>query len=157
MIFATVGTHNQPFERFLQALAALEDDVVVQYGPNERPAWAARAVRFMDFEAVMTAMREADAVVTHAGVGSILCARTLGHVPIVMPRLARLGEHVDDHQVQLCNALSKAGRVIVAWRSEDLPVAVAEARERATPEALHETPLHAAVRAALVPAPAGAR
>jgi UDP-N-acetylglucosamine transferase subunit ALG13 len=154
MIFATVGTHNQPFRRFLAALETLDDDVVVQYGANERPAWAAEAKPFMAFEEVTGAMRDADAVVTHAGVGSILCARTLGHVPIVMPRLARLGEHVDDHQVELCHALAQAGRVIVAWRAADLATAVAEARSRATPEALHETPLHAAVRAALVPAAA---
>ena len=149
MIFATVGTHHQPFARMLAALEPLGGEVVLQYGANERPAWAARAERYMGFEAVMDAMRTAEAVVTHAGVGSILCARSLGHVPVVVPRLHRLGEHVDDHQVELAPALGRAGRVIVAWRVADLVPAIEEARVRARPDELHETRLHAAVREAL--------
>ena len=43
MIFATVGTHAQPFTRFLSALASLEDDVIVQYGHNPPPEGVSEA------------------------------------------------------------------------------------------------------------------
>jgi UDP-N-acetylglucosamine transferase subunit ALG13 len=155
MIFATVGTHHQPFARFLAALRELDDEVIVQYGRNERPEWAARAEAFMPFKDILECMRTADAVVTHAGVGSILSASTLGQVPIVVPRLARLGEHVDDHQVELSRALGRGGRVVVVWEGDDLSAAIASVRSLASPERLRVTPLHAAVREALVTGSAG--
>jgi len=43
VIFATVGTHAQPFTRFLSALASLEDDVIVQYGHNPPPEGVSEA------------------------------------------------------------------------------------------------------------------
>jgi len=70
VIFATVGTHAQPFTRFLSALASLEDDVIVQYGHNPPPEGVSEAVAFMPFDVLNGHMREADVVVTHAGVGS---------------------------------------------------------------------------------------
>ena len=66
----------------------------------------------MPFDVLNAQMRDADVVVTHAGVGSVLCARQAGHVPVVVPRLHRLDEHVDDHQVELVAALGADGHVI---------------------------------------------
>jgi len=150
MIFVTVGTHQQPFERLIGALASLDcASLVVQYGYAEAPEGVAHATAFMTFPEMLRHFDEAEAVITHAGVGSILCATNAGHVPIVVPRLKRFGEHVDDHQVELAQALGRAGRVIVAWRAADLVPAIEEARRRARPDELHETRLHAAVREAL--------
>ena len=47
VIFATVGTHAQPFARFLDALSGLDDDVIVQYGHNAAPAGVKQAAAFM--------------------------------------------------------------------------------------------------------------
>jgi UDP-N-acetylglucosamine transferase subunit ALG13 len=54
-------------------------------------------------------MAEAAVVVCHGGPGTILGARHLGAVPIVVPRQHRLGEHVDDHQVAFARRLAAAG------------------------------------------------
>jgi UDP-N-acetylglucosamine transferase subunit ALG13 len=148
VIFATVGTHGQPFTRFLDALAGLDDDVVVQYGHNAPPAGVREAVAFMPFDELNARMREADVVVTHAGVGSVLCAREAGHVPVVVPRLHRFGEHVDDHQLELVAALGKDGHVIGVMDISELPAAVEKAGRRADTTRAPK-PLHAAVRAAL--------
>jgi UDP-N-acetylglucosamine transferase subunit ALG13 len=149
VIFATVGTHAQPFARFLQALADLDADVVVQYGHNEPPAGVREAVAFMPFDVLNAHMREADVVVTHAGVGSVLCARRAGHVPVVVPRLHRYDEHVDDHQLELVAALGAGGHVIPVTDMAELGAAVEQAGRRAdtTPA---PKPLHAAVRGALL-------
>jgi UDP-N-acetylglucosamine--N-acetylmuramyl-(pentapeptide) pyrophosphoryl-undecaprenol N-acetylglucosamine transferase len=149
VIFATVGTHGQPFSRFLDALASLDGDVVVQYGHNAAPAGVREAVAFMPFDELNGRMREADVVVTHAGVGSVLCAREAGHVPVVVPRLHRFGEHVDDHQLELVAALSKDGHVVPVMDISELPAAVQEAGRRADTTSAPK-PLHAAVRAALL-------
>jgi len=121
LIFVTVGTHHQPFMRMLDALAPIADrDLVVQYGPGSAPAGAARAEAFMPFEEMLACYREAEQVITHAGVGSILCAIREGHTPLVVPRRHELGEHVDDHQAELSRALEERGSVVVAWETERL-------------------------------------
>lgn len=149
MIFATVGTHAQPFTRFLSALASLEDDVIVQYGHNPPPEGVSEAVAFMPFDVLNGHMREADVVVTHAGVGSVLCARQAGHVPVVVPRLHRFDEHVDDHQLELVAALGANGHVIGVTDMADLAAAVEKAGRRADTTTAPK-PIHAAVRGALL-------
>lgn len=150
MIFVTVGTHQQPFERLIRALDALPgEQLVVQYGNAEPPASAARAVPFMSFPEMLEAFDAADVVVTHAGVGSILCATNAGHVPIVVPRLKKFGEHVDDHQVHLIRELERDGRVRVVWEMDQLVDVVASAPPRRAPVERRPGPLQASVRAAL--------
>lgn len=151
MIFATVGSTQIPFERFVEALEALPGDrLFVQHGPVPPPAGAARSVAFMQFPEVVESMRRADAVVCHAGAGSILCALRAGHVPVVVPRLKRFGETVDDHQVELAEVLAGEGRVV---RVDDLG-RLAEIVEAAPPRAPVERqegllPIQVAVREAL--------
>jgi UDP-N-acetylglucosamine transferase subunit ALG13 len=149
LIFATLGTHGHPFRRFLDALAELGDDVVVQYGHNPRPDWARRAEAFLPFDEVVALMEAADAVVTHAGVGSILSAHQAGHRPVVIPRLKRFSEHVDDHQAELARALEADGQVVVMWEPGSVLEAIAKAGERGSPRTLERTPLHDCLRDAL--------
>lgn len=55
------------------------------------------------------AMREADVVVAHAGVGAALAAFEVGKCPVLVPRRSSLGEHVDDHQSQIARQLAERG------------------------------------------------
>ena len=150
MILATVGTHGDAFPRFLELLTELDDDIVLQYGHNPRPEGFGDAVAFKSFDEMVTDMHAADAVVTHAGVGSILCARDAGHVPVIVPRLKRFGEHVDDHQAELARSLEEGGHVLVVWEDGGLREAVEQVRARRNGGyRLGERPLHSAVRRAL--------
>lgn len=151
MIFVTVGTHHEPFDRLLRALADLPaGELVVQHGTGAAPAGVARAVAFMPFDEMVECFRAADVVVTHAGVGSILCARREGHVPLVVPRRGDLGEHVDDHQLELTRALAEHGTVQPVMEVERLAAAVAEARPRGPARATAEPELARHVRGALL-------
>jgi UDP-N-acetylglucosamine transferase subunit ALG13 len=149
VIFVTVGTHHQPFERLLGALGGLDDELVVQHGPGQPPA-ASHAEPFMPFDQMLARFREADTVITHAGVGSIICARREGHVPLVVPRRHDLGEHVDDHQVELTRALAERGSVVAVWDVEKLAETVAAAPPRGAPSAAAEPTLCPSVRGALL-------
>jgi UDP-N-acetylglucosamine transferase subunit ALG13 len=149
VIFVTVGTHHQPFERLLGALDRLDDELVVQYGPGEPPA-AQHAEPFMPFDEMLKRFREADTVITHAGVGSIICASREGHVPLVVPRRHDLGEHVDDHQVELTHALAKRGSVIAVWDVDALAETVAAAPPRRPVSETVEPALCPSVRNALL-------
>ena len=150
MIFVTVGTHHQRFDRLLNALVDLDDDLVVQYGPGRPPSGVTHAEAFMTFDAVLEALREADVVITHAGVGSILCAIREGHVPLVVPRRRELGEHVDDHQVELARALDERGSVIAVWDVSKLAEAAAATPSRRDPSTSGEPALCPSVRNALL-------
>ncbi len=149
MIFATCGSSHLPFDRMMRALAVLpEDELHVQHGPAEPPtcAWA---TAYLPFAGVVEQIERADVVVTHGGVGSIMCALRAGHVPVVFPRLKRYAETVDDHQAELVEALAQRQTVIVARSSEELLEAVAAAPPRAAERTLDAASLGAAVRAAV--------
>ena len=150
MIFVTVGTHHDPFERLLRALAELEgSELVVQYGPGAAPPGVARAEAFLPFEEMVALFRQAEKVITHAGVGSILCARREGHTPLVVPRRHDLGEHVDEHQAELTRALAARGSVVAVWDPDELPELLAEVPPRRAAATAVEPPLCPSVRAAL--------
>lgn len=55
----------------------------------------------------------ADVVVTHSGVGSFIRCLSLGKVPIMVPRRAKYGEHVDDHQQQIATVASERGLALM--------------------------------------------
>lgn len=149
MIFATCGSSPAAFDRMMRALEALPaEELTVQHGPSPAPP-CARAYPFLPFGTMVEFMEHADIVVSHAGVGSIMCALQAGHVPVVFPRLKRYSETVDDHQVELATALSKRGTVIVATTAEELALAVQSVPQRTHHEAFPSDGLRGAVRAAI--------
>lgn len=78
-------------------------------------------------EEFMRQVRDAELLIMHAGAGSILHAAEAGKIPVVMPRRAARGEHVNDHQVELAQALAQAGKVVLADGPDDLARAAREA------------------------------
>jgi UDP-N-acetylglucosamine--N-acetylmuramyl-(pentapeptide) pyrophosphoryl-undecaprenol N-acetylglucosamine transferase len=151
VIYVTVGTHQQPFQRLLDALIDLPaDELVVQFGYGSPPSGVARAAPFMSFSETLQYIAQADAVVTHAGVGSILCARRAGHVPVVVPRLRRHGEHVDDHQAELARALAAERLVIPVWDTSRLTEALEPVPRRSARFPVASGGLQRAVREALL-------
>lgn len=113
MILVTVGTNEAPFDRLLRAFESRPpaEELVVQHGPSRVRPPGARCVEFLSYEELAGAIRRARVVVTHAGVGSIMTALAGGKRPVVVPRLRRFGEAVDDHQVALGRRLDEAGLV----------------------------------------------
>ncbi len=129
--FVSVGNCTQPFPRLLDAIAALGPSLprplVVQHGSGVFTLTDATAIPFLpmaDFEARVA---EAELLILHAGAGSVIHAIRAGRMPVVMPRRAALGEHVDDHQLEFARTLDAAGRVVMAEAPADLPAAIARA------------------------------
>lgn len=60
------------------------------------------------------AMERADVVIAHAGTGIALSAMEAGKCPVLVPRRASRGEHVDDHQLQTARRLASSGLAITA-------------------------------------------
>jgi exopolysaccharide biosynthesis glucuronosyltransferase PssE len=125
VIFVTVGT-QLPFDRMVAAVdawAGLDPArrVFAQIGPSDlRP-------RHIDYKAFVSPaecqemMLRADAIVAHAGMGTILRALELGKPLLVVPRRAALGEQRNDHQLATARRFAELGRVAVAFDESDLP------------------------------------
>jgi UDP-N-acetylglucosamine transferase subunit ALG13 len=126
MIVVTIGTNEQPFDRLIRAARSLErDDLFVQYGSSREPHGRGEWVEFLTFDELSEKAFAAQAVVCHAGVGSIMMARRCGHRPIVMARRHHLGEAVDDHQLFLARRLAASGIVTLVEDEAELAAALA--------------------------------
>ncbi len=116
--FVAVGTHAQPYTRLLEMVegaiegGTLPGPVRAQVGPAEWDISGAQATPYMAPAELEAAVREASVVVCHGGAGIISSALAAGRRPIVVPRRAELGEHVDDHQQQLTSKLAEWGLVV---------------------------------------------
>lgn len=123
-IVGIVGTDHHPFERMLDwvAQAAAEfprSPVLVQRGTvGERDGLD--TVDYLTPEDLDKVIAGASAVICHGGPGTISTVRRAGHLPLVIPRDPRLGEHVDDHQLRFCEATAEAGRIVLVRSVEQL-------------------------------------
>lgn len=124
MILVTVGA-QMPFDRLVKGVDAWaelrgRDDVLAQVGPDSWKPRKARWVEFLAPEEFKRAVEEADVVVAHAGMGSILTALELGKPILVMPRRGDLRETRNDHQVATAQRFLEQGRVAVAFDETEL-------------------------------------
>ncbi|MBI4344794.1 MAG: beta-1,4-galactosyltransferase [Euryarchaeota archaeon] len=147
-----VGTHVQPFERLVRAMDQLAprlgEEVVIQRGNTGYLPRNARSFAFAQREEMERLNREARIVVTHGGAGSIVYALQSGKPVVAAPRLARYGEHINDHQVELVRALEKGGRVIGVYEIGDLEGAIEKAA-RMEPRVRPRPPMVGIIRAYL--------
>ena len=116
MIFVTVGTHEQQFNRLLKAVdevissgAIPEDEkVIVQSGYcTYRMQHATEQHQFIPHDEMLSLIQQARIVITHGGPSSFLPVVQAGKIPIVMPRRSEFHEHVNNHQVDFTHAVEQ--------------------------------------------------
>ena len=113
MIFVTVGTHEQPFNRLIEKMDELvesgkiKEKVVVQYGFSTYEANHCEMHQMMSFDEMQQAFKEARIVITHGGPSSFVEALQYGKVPIVVPRQQEFNEHVNNHQFDFVKLISE--------------------------------------------------
>ncbi|MST86822.1 exopolysaccharide biosynthesis protein [Lactobacillus porci] len=102
MIFVTVGTHEQPFNRLIEKMDELvgkgeiKEKVVVQYGFSTYEAKHCEMHKMMSFDEMQQTFKDARIVITHGGPSSFVEALQYGKVPIVVPRQLEFNEHVNN-------------------------------------------------------------
>lgn len=112
MIFVTVGTHEQPFNRLIKkmddlvASGEIKEKVVIQYGFSTYEAKHCEMHKMMSFDEMQEHFKDARIVITHGGPSSFVEALQYGKVPIVVPRQLEFNEHVNNHQVDFTKLIA---------------------------------------------------
>ncbi|QIG38547.1 glycosyltransferase [Microbacterium sp. 4R-513] len=129
-LFVTLGTiQGYRFDSIVDALLAsgyANDDTVWQLGDTTRTdALPGEVFSYLSPSEFSAAAREADVVVTHAGVGTLLELLSMGAYPVLAVRRASRKEHVDDHQTEIAD-LVNANDIGIAVEGPQLTAQVIE-------------------------------
>ena len=111
MIFVTVGTHEQQFDRLVKYMDGWagrnDEDVVIQTGYSRYEPVNCRFSSLMPYEELAELSDKARLVISHGGPSSFIIPLKAGKVPVIVPRRAEFNEHINDHQLDFCRELAK--------------------------------------------------
>ena len=138
-IFVSVGTQKFQFNRLLIMIdkwlenSDVNHEILAQTGYSDYKPKYYNSIDFLTPEKFAINILEADLIITHGGVGTIINSLQNNKKIIVVPRLKKYSEHVDDHQVQIVEIFSKTGYILSYTDGEDFNQLVSEA-ENFTPK-----------------------
>lgn len=137
MIFVTVGTHEQPFDRLIQCVDELKkcgtitEEVIMQIGFGTYEPKYCTFSKLLPYEEMIKKVEAARIVITHGGPASFIMPLQMGKIPIVVPRQKQYSEHVNDHQVEFARAVAeRMGTIIVVEDVSTLGDVICEYEER---------------------------
>lgn len=113
MIFVTVGTHEQQFNRLIEEMDRLKkeniitDDVYMQTGYSTYEPQYCHWKKLFSYYEMNEMYEKADIIITHGGPASFMKALELKKIPIVVPRQLKYGEHINDHQVEFVSLVEE--------------------------------------------------
>lgn len=113
MIFVTVGTHEQPFNRLIKEVdrlvetCVIKDDVFIQTGYSTYEPKFCKWSSLISFDKMNELMETSDIIITHGGPATFMSAIANGKKPIVVPRQEKFDEHVNDHQVDFAQQVKE--------------------------------------------------
>lgn len=125
MIFVTVGTHEQQFNRLVKKIDLLKgngiitDNIFIQIGFSTYEPKFCDWKRMISFDEMQKKMSESNIIVTHGGPSSFMMALQERKIPIVVPRMEKFTEHINNHQVEFSNAVAKKFKNIIVVNDVD--------------------------------------
>ncbi len=127
MIFVTVGTHEQAFDRLVKKVDKLvekgiiKESVIVQTGYCTYEPKYCKWQKLFPYHEMEKIIKEARIIITHGGPASFIAPLKLGKIPIVVPRQVQYNEHVNDHQLAFAQEVQKRlGAILTVEDIEDL-------------------------------------
>lgn len=127
MIFVTVGTHEQQFNRLIQEIdelkrdSIIEDEVVMQIGYSTYEPNYCTWKKLFSYSDMNEMYEKADIIITHGGPASFMKALELKKIPIVVPRQVKYNEHINDHQVEFVKLVDeRLKNIIVVYEINQL-------------------------------------
>ena len=145
MMYVTVGTMFMDFPRLINAMDAVakssDEEIIIQTGMGATVPQYATHFDFKPREEVKSIQARARAIVCHAGIGCVQDALAACRPLMVVPRLKRWGEHMNDHQLDLARAVEARG-----WGRMVMDIAeLATLCESPPPTPLHYRPASVAL------------
>lgn len=133
-LFVPLGTQKFPFGRIITALNLLVEQG--RYKPEEIVMQSAlypvkpnfTAFGLIPNEDFNHYMKEAEVIVTHSGVNSIISCMEMGKPLVICPRLHEYGEHVDNHQIEIATLMHDKYDVLVCTDMKDLPALIEQTK-----------------------------
>jgi putative glycosyltransferase len=119
MIFVTVGTHEQQFNRLIEEIDKLKEeeiitsDVFIQVGFSDYRPRFCEWKQFLSYDEMNSLMKKSDTIITHGGPATFMNVIANGKKPVVVPRRKKFGEHVNDHQLDFCKRIVQEGYDLV--------------------------------------------
>ena len=135
MILVLLGTQNNSFHRLLEEIdnlvkkGVIKEEILVQAGYTKYESKNMKIFDLIPSEKLEKYQEQADLIITHGGVGSIVGSIKKGKKVIAVPRLHKYHEHVNDHQKQIVEAYDKKGYIIGIQNVEDLEDAIIKAKD----------------------------
>ena len=127
MIFVTVGTHEQPFNRLIKKVDELKyeeiikEDVIIQTGFSSYEPKYCQYSKLISYQQMIKNVKNAHIVITHGGPASFIMPLQIGKTPIVVPRQHQFNEHVNDHQLEFTRiVLKRMGSIILVENIDKL-------------------------------------
>jgi len=143
MIFVILGTQKFQMNRLTKIVDGLApglgEPVVAQIGQSDYEPENIRFHRFLGKAEFDGLIAGADLIITQGGVGAVMTALKCRKPVIIVPRLAKYGEHVDDHQREIAQAFVKKGFVLCCDDGDDLGALIARAKGARFPEYVSST------------------
>jgi UDP-N-acetylglucosamine transferase subunit ALG13 len=118
MILVTVGTEKYPFNRLMIWIDLLinhgfldveQEEIIVQYGNSTILPMGVKVYQLVPEGEFSRLLKKARLVIAHCGEGTMDLLTELEKPFILVPRQHHFGEHLDDHQIELGNALKNLG------------------------------------------------
>lgn len=134
MIFVTIGT-QEPFDRLIKAIDEVakllpNERIVAQVIKSEYKVRNIETVGFISPQKFDELLNEADLVIGHAGMGTVISALTQNKPLVILPRKLSLGEHRNDHQMATAKKMHELGYVDVVFAEEDLKRTILEIKKK---------------------------
>lgn len=127
MIFVTVGTHEQQFNRLIEYIDKLveegkiTEEVIMQIGFSTYEPKYCTWSRLIPYKQMISNVKNARIIITHGGPASFIMPLQIGKIPIVVPRQFGFDEHVNDHQVDFAKAVKeRQGNIIPIYDINEL-------------------------------------
>lgn len=117
MVLVTVGTQKQSFSRMIELVRSSKEikneEIIVQRGYTKcNNSKRIKAFDFIPLDDMEEYISKSDLIISHGGVGTIFSAIKKGKKVIAVPRLSKYGEHINDHQIEICEELEKEGYIL---------------------------------------------
>ena len=126
MILVTLGTQDKSFIRLLQEIERLiqegiiDNQVLVQAGNTEFESEYMEIFDLIPITQFQSFIQQADLLITHGGVGSIITALKENKKVIAVARRVEYQEHTNNHQLEIIEEFSNQGYVLPVYEVQGL-------------------------------------